>query len=1211
MNRLPSLVFSCVALASCADALAQVAINADQSDPDASAMLDVKATDKGVLVPRLTALQRDAIASPATGLLVYVSDAGVFNYHDGSLWRVVGEGAVDLTDYLSGSDLANIASIAGPIPSAGPLVADAASTVATDSTGANGGKWQSFVAQRSGALASVQLHFVDSGTTTFTSFQIYTNTDPASPYLGGTLLYTRENFNGTGPWVSVDLDPVVSVVAGQRYFIVIDATGNWQLNTSGTDAYADGRASGGALNDYAFSTFVRPPVATLAVDSTTGDVALAGGALSMIGAGPGRLRFDAETGAIHGGVTDQAGYEAENGGSHSVAFGRNVLASGENAFAIGDTVTASGQLSFAAGRDTVASGKLSLALGDPATASAQASVAIGDRARAGDLILGGVSFPGLAVGAVAMGKNVNANGLGAFAIGQDTTAIGTLSLAFGNQARTEGENAFAVGNRAEAHGERSVALGDRVKAYGDASVALGLRNNAQSYAEFVVGSYTPDYVPASTTAWHAADRLFVVGNGPDSSNRSTALVVYKSGDATLKGRLTLTNGDDGITFPNTDGAAGQILATDGDGNLSWVAGPAGDLAGITSLSGPAASAPGADASSEIGGEAFDLHDGEARQTFTALASGRLRTLELDFYVALNSAPATVAIYAGDHAINTPPGSPLVSQSISVTAPGWFALDLGTGVTVSAGEVYTIVVTLGDTAEPAFWSQATGEDPYAGGRASTGASDDFHFRTAVAPPADVALLALDSASGQISLGNGNVIVDSSDSPDHALTVNGSLRVADGTQAAGRIAISDTNGTLAWVDPASVTTAPDGDASPTNELQTLSLSGDTLALSDGGSVDLGAYLDNTDAQTLSLDGTDLTLSNGGGTVSINDADSDPANELQNLSSSASGTNRTININGGTGTTINVADNDNSATNELQTVSRSGNTVTLSNSGGSFNLGQLSSLSILNATGETNSMLFQGQSNQDMWINFRSGGSGTIGTAGAIFSRFGTSHFFAANTSNALDISYSTEDSDNPDLANATRLVRLGTDGSLAVGNTALTAEVDVSGTLQVRGGSPLLGKALIATGTDGTADWRYPSLNAGSAFISSVGSVAGGTSGWQDVGVTQSQFILPDLEVGDRVMMMVSCRVRVGGSTGTDDYSFRFAALPGAFATFANMAPTGLLENLDQHRNQWQELSFHRVATVSGAGHTIISLQVNMDNANDTIEFTDIELTAYKL
>lgn len=49
---------------------AQVAINTDNSAPGASAMLDVKSTFKGLLAPRMTTAQRNAIASLAEGLLV-------------------------------------------------------------------------------------------------------------------------------------------------------------------------------------------------------------------------------------------------------------------------------------------------------------------------------------------------------------------------------------------------------------------------------------------------------------------------------------------------------------------------------------------------------------------------------------------------------------------------------------------------------------------------------------------------------------------------------------------------------------------------------------------------------------------------------------------------------------------------------------------------------------------------------------------------------------------------------------------------------------------------------------------------------------------------------------------------------------------------------------------------------------------------------------
>ena len=50
---------------------AQVAINKDGSDADASAMLDVKASDAGFLPPRMTSTQRNAISNPADGLTIY------------------------------------------------------------------------------------------------------------------------------------------------------------------------------------------------------------------------------------------------------------------------------------------------------------------------------------------------------------------------------------------------------------------------------------------------------------------------------------------------------------------------------------------------------------------------------------------------------------------------------------------------------------------------------------------------------------------------------------------------------------------------------------------------------------------------------------------------------------------------------------------------------------------------------------------------------------------------------------------------------------------------------------------------------------------------------------------------------------------------------------------------------------------------------------
>jgi len=68
---------------------AQVAINTDGSAPDASSMLDIKSTTSGLLIPRMTASDRNNIASPATGLVVYVTDDNSFYYFDGSTWLQV------------------------------------------------------------------------------------------------------------------------------------------------------------------------------------------------------------------------------------------------------------------------------------------------------------------------------------------------------------------------------------------------------------------------------------------------------------------------------------------------------------------------------------------------------------------------------------------------------------------------------------------------------------------------------------------------------------------------------------------------------------------------------------------------------------------------------------------------------------------------------------------------------------------------------------------------------------------------------------------------------------------------------------------------------------------------------------------------------------------------------------------------------------------
>ena len=55
-------------------------------NPDPSAILDVVSTNKGVLLPRLTSAQKNAIANPAQGLFIFDITTESFWYFDGAQW---------------------------------------------------------------------------------------------------------------------------------------------------------------------------------------------------------------------------------------------------------------------------------------------------------------------------------------------------------------------------------------------------------------------------------------------------------------------------------------------------------------------------------------------------------------------------------------------------------------------------------------------------------------------------------------------------------------------------------------------------------------------------------------------------------------------------------------------------------------------------------------------------------------------------------------------------------------------------------------------------------------------------------------------------------------------------------------------------------------------------------------------------------------------
>lgn len=56
---------------------------------DISAQLEVASTERGILVPRLTSVQRDAIQNPSESLLIWNTDIGCFNFRRNGRWRLM------------------------------------------------------------------------------------------------------------------------------------------------------------------------------------------------------------------------------------------------------------------------------------------------------------------------------------------------------------------------------------------------------------------------------------------------------------------------------------------------------------------------------------------------------------------------------------------------------------------------------------------------------------------------------------------------------------------------------------------------------------------------------------------------------------------------------------------------------------------------------------------------------------------------------------------------------------------------------------------------------------------------------------------------------------------------------------------------------------------------------------------------------------------
>jgi hypothetical protein len=544
-----------------------VGINNDNSSPDASAILDVKSTDKGVLIPRMTATQKGLIASPATGLLIYQTDGTAgFYYYDGTAWQLLGGvpawgltgngGTTSGTNFLGTTDAQSLDIrtnnvIRTRITQKGQIevLNTGYSVFLGEGAGANddlNNRGNTFVGYQAG------VNNVDGGQNVFLGFRAgYAS---VSGYYN-TFVGLQAGYNNTGNW-----NTFVGYTAGSSNTTGGNnaALGGQALvaNTTGQGNTALGIQSMGSNSTG--SNNVAVGYASLGPNNGSQNNGLGQGSLG-----------NNSTGNNNVGIGFQAGYNNTTGSNNTfLGYQANTTINNlTNATAIGSGALVSASNSMVLGNNSVNVGIGTSTPSDKLhiVGTSGNTLRIEDGNQAAGLVLtsdtdGNASWQAAAGGgAFATAANVTSNSPGAVAT--DDFVFGATTLEYTSQPNyvlfdkskgafraggnvgewndaNRGSYSFASGYRTLASGQNSISMGQFSKVYGTSAAAIGNDVSAHSYGEVTVGVFNTIYTPNSTTSFNSADRVFVVGNGIHGGGRSNAFTVFKSGNATLAGTLT-------------------------------------------------------------------------------------------------------------------------------------------------------------------------------------------------------------------------------------------------------------------------------------------------------------------------------------------------------------------------------------------------------------------------------------------------------------------------------------------------------------------------------------------------------------------------------------------------------------------------------------------------------------------------------------------------
>ncbi len=508
MTRKPQAIFYIIALfIASINVNLQAQVGIGTNTPNASAILDLTATDKGLLVPRMTLAQKNAIPTPATGLIVFQTDgtSGTYQYN-GSTWGII----------LSGTDAWRITGNTGTSATSNFI----GTTDAVD-----------FITKTNG---TERIRVSSTGNIGIGN---------ASP---GSALDVKGTIRLSGSTSGyVGFSPAAAAGSTTYTLPIADGSNGQQLTTNGSGtlswAAAGGGGSGWSLTGNSGTTAVTNFIGTTDnIDltfkrnsTTSGNIGLAttsfgvsssasttngaafGTSATATGANSIALGYNAQS-MMANGVAIGSGSQIQPaaGSTDNIAIGYSANVTGGSAYSYSTAIGSSAQVQNSNG----------LAIGKSTYVNSQYAMAIGDAAQA------------QGTSALVIGQNAYANGTSSIAIGSGgisnkTQASGTYSISLGYYAFSNSTDAIAIGNHAQAQGTNSLAIGSNL--YNGSSNTTAIGNSSVTSVLF-------------SGAASGVSKAFIVGNSSSNGNGAyltTGGTWTNSSDKNLKEDIAYVDGE--------------------------------------------------------------------------------------------------------------------------------------------------------------------------------------------------------------------------------------------------------------------------------------------------------------------------------------------------------------------------------------------------------------------------------------------------------------------------------------------------------------------------------------------------------------------------------------------------------------------------------------------------------------------------------------------